>query len=499
MNPTVGEQLRQAREQKGLDVRDVVKQINIRLQYLQELENDHPELLPSEIHARGFLRLYAGFLGLDPEPLLESWRAQDAQLIQSQELQIPEQPSEIEKPKTNILEGAKSFLAHKFAKQPKEPPPPAISEKPIEEDAEPKIVSDEQIQAELPQPTEELKDIPVTQGEKQEQTELDQDKEAQPVLPKRSSQELFDEIGIAMKSRREKLGLTIADAEMLTKIKNIYIQAIEEGRFQDMPSTVQGRGMLFNYAKFLEMDDSAVMSLYTDALHTRRVERTVEKHEQKQPPVTLKINIPEKIRQFLTPDLVLGGGLVLALFVFIFWGALQVFSSAPSEEIPEAGISNEEIQITATISPVAQESDLSETPEPQMTQIAGVQINTPIPSPVATVNTAPLQLYIIAQQRAWMRITADGNLVFEGRTVPNTSYTYSANQRIDLMTGNGAALEVYFNQEYLGKLGGVGEVLNLSFTLDGLLIATPTATPIASPTQTAIPTQEELPESVVEP
>ena len=57
-------------------------------------------------------------------------------------------------------------------------------------------------------------------------------------------------------------------------------------------------------------------------------------------------------------------------------------------------------------------------------------------------------------------------------------YTFSGENSIDLVSGNGAALEVYFNQEYLGNLGSVGEVVNLSFSLKGL------STPTPGPTQT---------------
>jgi hypothetical protein len=59
-------------------------------------------------------------------------------------------------------------------------------------------------------------------------------------------------------------------------------------------------------------------------------------------------------------------------------------------------------------------------------------------------------------------------------------YTYSGEDSIELVTGNGAALEAYFNQEYLGGLGKVGEVVNMTFSLEGL--STPTPKPTPTPT-----------------
>ena len=73
METTVGQQLKKARETLGLRIEDAAQGTHIKLTYLQELENDHPELLPSPTNARGFLRLYASFLKIPAQPLVELW------------------------------------------------------------------------------------------------------------------------------------------------------------------------------------------------------------------------------------------------------------------------------------------------------------------------------------------------------------------------------------------------------------------------------------------
>ena len=74
MKQTVGEQLRSARKSRGISLDEVVKGTHIRLNYLQELENDHPEMFKSETQARGFLRLYASYLSIPSAPLIEQWQ-----------------------------------------------------------------------------------------------------------------------------------------------------------------------------------------------------------------------------------------------------------------------------------------------------------------------------------------------------------------------------------------------------------------------------------------
>ena len=121
-----------------------------------------------------------------------------------------------------------------------------------------------------------------------------------------------------------------------------------------------------------------------------------------------------------------------------------------------------------------------EIPDAEETPVPGVTIAESTPTQIATVNAAPLQLYIIAHDRAYLRIDVDGLEAFNGRVTKGNVYTYSGEESIDLVSGNGAALEVYFNQDYLGSLGNVGEVVNISFSLQGLRTPTPRPEPTAT-------------------
>jgi cytoskeleton protein RodZ len=69
----LGQILRQARENKGLSLEEAYEETRINAQYLEALENGDYSALPSSTHTRGFLRNYARFLGLDPNPLLERY------------------------------------------------------------------------------------------------------------------------------------------------------------------------------------------------------------------------------------------------------------------------------------------------------------------------------------------------------------------------------------------------------------------------------------------
>ena len=72
----IGQQLREAREDKSLTLQQVSREIRIRTRYLEALENGDLGELPSAVHVRGFLRSYANFLGLNAEELLDGLRQQ---------------------------------------------------------------------------------------------------------------------------------------------------------------------------------------------------------------------------------------------------------------------------------------------------------------------------------------------------------------------------------------------------------------------------------------
>ncbi len=73
---SIGGVLRRAREQRGLSIEDVSEATGIWPRDLRALEEDAAaEAFPGIAYARLYLRDYAGFLGLDPEPLLAEHRA----------------------------------------------------------------------------------------------------------------------------------------------------------------------------------------------------------------------------------------------------------------------------------------------------------------------------------------------------------------------------------------------------------------------------------------
>ena len=67
---TPGAFLAAKRGERGLTLQQASSATRIRLEHLRALEADEPELLPAPVYARGYMRTYARYLGLDEESLV---------------------------------------------------------------------------------------------------------------------------------------------------------------------------------------------------------------------------------------------------------------------------------------------------------------------------------------------------------------------------------------------------------------------------------------------
>ena len=74
----LGERFRAAREARGLTISDAAERIRIRSVYLAAIEDEHWNTIGAPVYARGFMRTYARFLGIDPEEAVAEFnRTQD--------------------------------------------------------------------------------------------------------------------------------------------------------------------------------------------------------------------------------------------------------------------------------------------------------------------------------------------------------------------------------------------------------------------------------------
>lgn len=70
---SIGQQLKAARERKRASLSFVAAQTRIKLQFLELMERDEFNRMPAPAYAKGFLRMYAEYLGLEAQPLVQQY------------------------------------------------------------------------------------------------------------------------------------------------------------------------------------------------------------------------------------------------------------------------------------------------------------------------------------------------------------------------------------------------------------------------------------------
>ena len=73
----LGNTLSRARRARAITLEDVERDTHVSRRYLQALENEDFSIFPAPVYARGFLRTYARYLGLNPDELLRVFPSAD--------------------------------------------------------------------------------------------------------------------------------------------------------------------------------------------------------------------------------------------------------------------------------------------------------------------------------------------------------------------------------------------------------------------------------------
>lgn len=117
----------------------------------------------------------------------------------------------------------------------------------------------------------------------------------------------YEGVGHSLKVVRERRSFALADVSARLRIRRPYLEAIEEGRFGELPGAVYVSGFLRQYAEFLGLDPEQVLKTYQaesdGAVHHRPV-----------------LNFPMPRPEERTPRLwLVVGALVLAGVVYALW------------------------------------------------------------------------------------------------------------------------------------------------------------------------------------
>ncbi len=284
----------------------------------------------------------------------------------------------------------------------------------------------------------------------------------------------MEEIGRTLRETRERLGLTLEEVERSTHIRVERLTAIENGDFDSFTSRAQARGFLGNYADFLGLDREDVLEQFALS-RGRRISQLIKIGSKTEPGGSKPFVQVRKPRVF-SSDLLVAGLILIGVIAMLIWGGGRVFAALNSEADP------------AQLDPISQITQPNETPteNPPTAVVLSDLINL---SPEEATPTSTLQLgvvettsiVVIAEQQAWIRITVDGEEAFSGRVRRDDTLEFFDFETLELLTGNGGVIRVLYNNQDIGFLGEIGQVIIRIWTVEGLVTPTPTITRTPAP------------------
>ena len=321
----------------------------------------------------------------------------------------------------------------------------------------------------------------------------------------------MSELGRLLTEARAAKGASLAEVEARTRIRQKYVEALENGSFADLPRGAVARGFLRSYADYLGLDADEVLRLYGQESGDTGDEVPIAEPgkpryvDYRPLEVELMDTRPSLgwLRWVVALVIVvvlaaaawwfLGRGSTTGLSSLAFW--VEPTTTPTSTNTPTPWI------ITATPSPVpptnepivaTPTSDLLLLPTPTVPATI-----TPTPLPTATPEiVARIAMSLTVNQRAWIRVVADGGVVQEGILEQGESRFWNAADSISVRTGNAGGVGLVLNGEDLGPFGDIGQVVERTWVVDQGQVAetvpeTPTLT--ATPAETPIGEAPEAP------
>lgn len=222
--------------------------------------------------------------------------------------------------------------------------------------------------------------------------------------------------GATLRAAREEADRGLEDVAAATRIPQRFLEALEEEQWASLPSGVIGRGFARLAAKELGLPVEDVLTLYRQA---REGEETEARLVPPQQAWRVDFRRERAHRPVLLGILLLLGG-ALGVWVWSPWSL---------ERTPPAA---------------------------------------PLPPPPPAPETHRLE--ILAVERVWVRVAADGGRAEERLLQPGQRQIYDIRREASLRLGNAGGVRLIWNGESLKVPGPPGAVLNLDFpeALEGL-------------------------------
>lgn len=251
----------------------------------------------------------------------------------------------------------------------------------------------------------------------------------------------FKEIGATLKQAREEKSIRIEEVALQTRIRTIFLQALEDGKFEELPENIYVRGFIYRHADAVGLDGKAFAENFSDIFLKEEPKEDIEFIEPK--------------ANFTLPILSL---FYIFLIVSASFGLLFILKP---RNATESIVQN---QTSSTLSSQTTTSQTSISKSRSRSKVTSSPENTPkpilSPKPPAR-STVKVSLELLG--RSWVEVRVDEESVFEGFMTQGQNKSWTAKKELTVRAGDAGAVLLSRDDSKLEKMGANGEVKQITF------------------------------------
>ncbi|KAB8332498.1 helix-turn-helix domain-containing protein [Scytonema tolypothrichoides VB-61278] len=283
-------------------------------------------------------------------------------------------------------------------------------------------------------------------------------------LLNKDQQEQLVEIVAHLRQVREERSVGLKELAAYTRIQPAILQAMEEGRFEELPEPIYVQGFIRHYANAIGLDGAALAKTVANICLTPEESNNDHQVVDEKPTIYIPLFVPYVL---------LLGVASFGLF-YLLNPQRSVQSSNQKDLSPLAAEQNTEFATQAssltsskpkTRPPVT--SSTTKALSPALTTItptpsSALTTITPTPSPQEA--TTPVEVTLELQDTSWLRVKVDGKTEFEGELKKGDKKTWTAKKEVMVRSGNAGAVLISTNKKQPTPLGSVGSIKQVTFT-----------------------------------
>ena len=272
-------------------------------------------------------------------------------------------------------------------------------------------------------------------------------------------------IGNVLKEARTKKSLSLDEVHAKIKIHPRVLQLLEEGKFDKLPSPLFAKSFLRSYAEFLGVNPEEVMDAYGTEGESVRKEpdqvlfiKTVDERKEESWSQKNIVNVAA-----LVAVVVIGGLFLSFTFKHVSgWARNFKFPNPAAWVAPKVGQTQNIKSAPKLAAPEVRTKEAKKAED----LVRSVELGN---FPKISKKT-PLELRLRALDNVWVRVNADGKIMYQGILGRNAVDTWTAKDGFEIWTGNAANMFLSVNRTSLGSPGR-GMVRKMVITREGVRIA----------------------------